>query len=178
MLESGHKSSGRLAFRFVLEDMWLKPTVFVLESDHICAGRFVLKSARKSSRILSIRAWRFVAESEHVRGGILGHSWQKRKWLNPIRSWIGICSSRAAQFSSWRSEIGSRPGYGNWATSGHRESHLSHMLIVHPSPSADFKADYLSFWDLVWKQPTQLLQALVSYLHDYTIFLVPSCCIS
>ena len=56
MLESGHKSSGRSAFRFVLEDMWLKPTVFVLESDHICAGRFVLKSARKSSRILSIRA--------------------------------------------------------------------------------------------------------------------------
>ena len=38
---------------FVLEDMWLKTTVFVLESDHICAGRFVLKSAHKSSRILS-----------------------------------------------------------------------------------------------------------------------------
>ena len=77
---------------FMLEDMWLKPTLFVLESDHICAGRFVLKSARESSRILSIRAWRFVAESEHVRGGILGHLWQKLKWLNPIRSWIGICS--------------------------------------------------------------------------------------
>ena len=77
---------------FVLEDMWLKPTFVFLESDHICAGRFVLESARKSSRIVSIRAWRFVAESEHVRGGILGHSWQKLKWLNPIRSWIEICS--------------------------------------------------------------------------------------
>ena len=41
---------------FALEDVWLKPTVFVLESDHICAGRFVLESARKSSRIVSIRA--------------------------------------------------------------------------------------------------------------------------
>ena len=41
---------------FALEDVWLKPTVFVLESDHICAGRFVLESARKSSRILSVRA--------------------------------------------------------------------------------------------------------------------------
>jgi hypothetical protein len=77
---------------FALEDVWLKPTVFVLESDHICAGRFVLESARKSSRILSIRAWRYVAESEHVRGGILGHSWQKLKWLNPLRAWIRICS--------------------------------------------------------------------------------------
>ena len=65
---------------------------FFLESDRICAGRFVLESARKSSRIVSIRAWRFVAESEHVRGGILGHSWQKLKWLNPIRAWIRICS--------------------------------------------------------------------------------------
>ena len=77
---------------FVLEDMWLKPTFVFLESDHICAGRFVLESARKSSRIVSIRAWRFVAESEHVRGGILGHSRQKLKWLNPIRAWTGICS--------------------------------------------------------------------------------------
>ena len=59
----------------------------------------------------------------------------------PVPLWmLKLQTSRAAQFSSWRSEIGSRPGYGNWATSGHRESHLSHMLIVHPSPSADFTA--------------------------------------
>ena len=90
VLESGHKSSGRLtirAWRYVAETY-----IFFLESDHICAGRFVLESARKSSRIASIRAWRFVAESEHVRGGILEHSWQKLKWLNPIRAWIRICS--------------------------------------------------------------------------------------
>ena len=78
---------------FVLEDMWVNPTLLVLESDLFCAWRFVLESARKSSRILSIRAWRFVAESEHVGGGILGHSWQNLKCLNPIRAWIRICSS-------------------------------------------------------------------------------------
>ena len=73
-------------------NQWLNPKVFVLESSRIRAGRFVLESGHKSSGRLAIRAWRFVAESEHVGGGILGHSWQNLKWLNPIRAWIRICS--------------------------------------------------------------------------------------
>ena len=58
---------------FVLEDLCLNPEEFVLESesDYISARRFVLESARNSSRTLSIRAGRFVAESEHVGAGIL-----------------------------------------------------------------------------------------------------------
>ena len=117
---------------FVLEDMWVDPTLLVLESDLFCAWRLVLESARKSSRILSIRAWRFVAESEHVGGGILGHSWQNLKCLNPIRAWIRICSSEhTPKLDCW---LSSSLLYENMTTNGGRFPFFRHTQIPYQMP--------------------------------------------
>ena len=56
---------------FVLQDLCLDPEVSVLETDHNFAGSFVHESARNIFLIRSICAVRFVAESKHVRAGVL-----------------------------------------------------------------------------------------------------------
>ena len=109
VLESGHKSSGRSAFRFVLEDMWLKPTVFVLESDHICAGRFVLKSARKSSRILS----NDLQCRESGAKPILSFMFRCRAacrstWFNALNVFVQHCSFRLRIWTQTETEPRSR----------------------------------------------------------------------